>query len=334
MKRACVMIVGLGVMVSGGVAMAQDKPAVPPAPPTAPVADLPSVESLTAKMAKAVGGTEALAKVMTLHTVMSVNMMGQDMEMDSSWSRKGGRLMSVNSPMGAVTMGSDGKVTWMKQGEDYRLMAGDMAKNIGAQASIHMSMLDPTCRDKDEPLTVVGKEKFQDKECYKLSYSSKRRGTGFVFLDAESGLPVGSKQEQQNMTSVLGDWKKVDGVLFFHSIKVEGGQGAGEMKVTKLEVNKPEESAFALPDEVKKLADAEKKPDAPAAAIKLEDLPKDQQEKAKQAVEGLSKMPDVKSIKQMLEGIEMGIGQAPPESKKMMEYMAQEMRAEIKKRGG
>lgn len=327
MKRACVMIVGLGVMMGGGVAFAQDKPA-------AAAADLPSVEALQTKMVKAVGGAEALAKIQTLHTVAAVNMMGQDMEMDSSWSRKGGRLTSMSTPMGDVKMGTDGKVSWMKQGEDYRVIGDAMGRRAVAQAGIHMSMLDPTSRDKDEVLAVIGKEKFEDKECYKLSFKSPQRGEGFFYLDVESGLPAGATQTEQKSTSVLGDWKKVDGVLFFHSVKIKSAQGEGTLTVSKIEVNKPDESAFVLPDEVKKLA-ADKPADAaPAATIKLEDLPKDQQSQAKAMTENLGKIPDVKTLKQQLMGIEMGAGQAPPDKKKMMEYMAQEIRAEIKKRGG
>ncbi len=87
MKRACVMIVGLGVMLGGGSVFAQDKPA-------AAATDLPGLEALQTKMVKAVGGAEALAKIQTLHTVMTMNMMGQDIEMDSAWSRKGGRTRS------------------------------------------------------------------------------------------------------------------------------------------------------------------------------------------------------------------------------------------------
>jgi len=128
---------------------------------------------------------------------------------------------------------------------------------------------------------------------------------------------------------VLGDWKKVDGVLFFHSVKMDGQPG-GEMTITKLEVNTLSDADFALPDEVKKLASEKKDLAAP---IKLEELPADQQREAKQTVESLKKA-DTKVLKQTLSSMETGLQYMPEEKRKMMAYIVQETRAEIAKRGG
>jgi hypothetical protein len=194
-----------------------------------------------------------------------------------------------------------------------------------------------------DSVKVVGKESFADKDCYKLSYT--RKGTpGFFFFDADSGLPMGSVQEDgdRKSTTVLSDWKKVGGVLFFHAIKFEstgakarGGMN-GDFKVTLIEVNTLDDGAFALPEEVKKLA-ADRKPDSgsPAAAdeIKLSDLTEAEQKEAKQMTQSLGSM-DVKMLKQMETGIGMSIDHLPEGGKKkVMKYYVQEIRKEIAKRG-
>ena len=160
--------------------------------------------------------------------------------------------------------------------------------------------------------------------------------SSFMFFDTVSGMPLGAMEEASKGTMVFGDWKTVGGVQFFHSMKMQGmgrdKQGNGEVKVTKLELNTPDEAAFALPEEAKKLV-ADKKPDAAAGPeIKLEDLAKEDQQQAKQMMESLPAM-DAKTLKQMESSMGMGIDHVPPTKKKQMQFMLQEIRKEIKKRG-
>lgn len=299
--------------------------------------DLPTVETVLNKSVKAVGGREALDKIKSLHTVMKMNAQGMDMEMDCSWSRSGGRLVTMKMPMGEMSVGTDGTTAWTNNLMTGYSLATETSKGQLKLAAMMMTVVDPTCMDKEERagVKVVGKEQFQGKECYKLS--SPKTATdeaSFMFFDAESGMPMGSIQETGKGSMVLGDWKKIDGVLFFHSMKMEGagkrGEMNGELKITTIEVNKPDESAFALPEAVKKLA-AEKKTDAAAPEIKLEDLSSADQKEAKNMTQSLVAM-DTKMLKQMESSMGMGIDHMPADKKPLVKFYLQEIRKELAKR--
>jgi hypothetical protein len=332
MKRFA-LAVGLCIAAAGLVG-------VPPAlsASTLVAEDLPTVETVFNNSVKAVGGRAALDKIKTLHTVMTMNAQGQDVEMDGCWSRKGGRLTTMKMAMGEMSMGSDGTTAWMKNPMGAYSIAPENMKGQLKMAAMLMTVVDPTTMEKEElaQVKVLAKETFQGKACYKLSSpKTKSDEASFMFFDAESGLPVGSLQENGKGSMVFGDWKKVEGVMFFHSMKMEGmgkrGDGNGELKVTTIEVNKPDESAFALPDEVKKLA-TEKKSDAAAPEIKLSDLSKEDQKEAEQMMQGLGSM-DVKMLKQMESSMGMGIDHMPPDKKQLMKFYLQEIKKEIAKRG-
>jgi len=327
----------LALLVSASTpALAQNSPA-----PSAQSQDLPSAEKIAQRVVEAVGGQEALNKIRTLRVVMSMEAMGTEMTIETSWSRQGGRLSSTIMPGATMRMGTDGEVAWMTNPMDgsYALLPDTQREQLDDQASLHMAMLNPTKMAEDElsVFETVGQEQFAGRESYKCRYEDKEgAGSGFMYYDADTGMPLGFTQTQQSpmgqQTSTLtfGDWKEVAGVSFFHSLTIESAQMGGQaaqMKVTKLEANTLKPEHFEPPAEVKELlAQQDERPEGGQDEVALEDLTPEFQQQAKQMLANIRNAGSER-IQQTLDQIEQGLGMVPEgDQKNLMRYLAQELR--------
>lgn len=305
---------------------------------TATIADLPTPQAIFDNAVIAVGGKEAVEGIKTLHATLSMDMMGMVITMDTKWARAGGRHHTMNLPFGEMVMGTDGKIKWKKDPAGYALLEGDEARQFDSQVDMFGIILDPhrRARQDSKKIEVVGKEKFLDIECYRMSIVGKDDEKADVFFEVETGMPVGSKQavetEMGPMTSTIHftDWKPEAGVKFFRTIKITTDNPMMpemQMKVTKIEVNKVPDEIFVLPDEVKKLAEAKAAGKAEEEII-LEDLSPEQQDQVKQILSSL-KAAGKDAMKQQLPQMEQGARFAPPEIQTMLKYLAQEIKKEL-----
>jgi len=312
----------------------------------------PTADEVLAKAVEAVGGADAVSKINNLRTVMNMSMQGMTMEVESCWSRAGGRLAKTKVPMGGSTMetsvGTDGKVAWRKMPAGYELLSEKDARQLEHQTGGIMNMLDPErVKAGLESIENTGKQTFADKESWKL-HSRRKDGTeSDMFFDVTSGMPMGfesvEKQGDVEIRSrgVFSDWKEQEGVKFFNMMTVETSAQASPivMKVTTIEINKLDDKVFALPDEVKKLADAAGakggKTDAePAKEIKIEDLTPEQRKTAEQALEGMRQIKDPAQQKMMVQRMESVIPMMPANEQLPMKYAIQELKKEMAKAGG
>lgn len=312
--------------------------------------DLPSLDTVFEKAVESVGGKDKLGQIKSVHTVLTMSVMGRNITMENKWGRDGGRFSSNESPFGNSEMGSDGKVAWMKMpGDRYVLLDEQQADQLDSQASMHMNLLNPELMREDmEEMEVVAQEEFDGKAAYKVRFDPKEsEGSGFMYFDVRNGRPLGMMQTevtpmgQQTTTITLDDWKTIDGVQFFHLMKIESPampEGAVDMKITRLEVNKLGEDAFELPDKVKQLAaNAENSEGESEEAggegsanagdeIKLEDLPETYRERARSMVEQM-KAGGKDVITQTLQQLEGMIDSVPEgDDKQTLRYVIQELK--------
>lgn len=344
-KALCVLL------MAGSAAVAQNNNQGQPQQDNKPSAqqnqgDLPSLDKVFENAVESVGGKDKLEQIKSVHTVLTMTVMGTDIKMENKWGREGGRFSSNESPFGNSEMGSDGKVAWMKMpGDRYVLLDEQQADQLDSQASMHMNLLDPELMREDmEEMEVVAQEEFDGKAAYKVRFDPKEsEGSGFMYFDMRDGRPLGMTQTeqtpmgQQTTTITLGDWKTIEGVQFFHLMKIESPampEGSVDMKITKLEVNKLGEDAFELPDEVKQLAaNAENSEEAGGEGsadagdeIKLEDLPETYRERARSMVEQM-KAGGADAITRTLQQLEQMIDSVPEgDDKQTLRYVIQELK--------
>jgi hypothetical protein len=301
-------------------------------------AELPSVDEVFASAIKAVGGEEAVREIKTLHAIFEMDFQGQKIINDTSWSRDGGRLSKMSVPgMGEILQGTDGVTAWRKSPAGYTLLKGVEAKQFEGQANMYRMVLEPDSLAKEDAqsIEVQAREEFSGADCFRIHYISKDSQEGDVFFNAETGLLVGSRQTSQTprgaqtTTMTLTDWQETAGVMFFRTVNVQTGGGTNmapmALKATTLEVNTLPADAFALPDEVKKLAEAQK-PEAPAAGeIKLSDLGPAEQSQATEMIDGIKGAGDASIVKQTISSLQTAAQHAPEPQKKMYQYVIQEL---------
>jgi hypothetical protein len=322
-------------------------------------ADVPSAEQVMANAVKAMGGKDAINNIQTLRALLETQIDGPQgkmkIEMESLWSRKGGRLTRAKTPMGDMEMGTDGKTSWMKSPMGYGPLTGQQADALKDQSGMFINMLEPerTAKEEIAKLENAGVEKFADTECYRLHYTNKEGKEGDLYYSVDTGLPVGFQRTEASATTkmVLSDWKETSGVQVFRKINSSAAnQPAMTITVTEVEINKVDDSAFAVPEEAKKAlggaTSGETAPEpgkptsgaAPATGgseIRLEDLTPEQQTIAKRMAESLKSGGDVAKMKEAVARIEPTLGMiSDPAKRKPIEYAIQEVKKEIAKLGG
>ncbi|MCW5756593.1 MAG: hypothetical protein KIT54_05085 [Phycisphaeraceae bacterium] len=347
MSKISKLAAGLAILLVALSAFAQNNNAPTENRPQAGQQGLPTIDEVMDKATRAVGGRENLDNIKTLRSLMAMEVMGAKISIESLWSRKGGRYSKTESDFGNIEMGSDGKNAWMVMpGAGYSLLQGDEANQVDGQASIIMGMLDPkVSRERMDRIEVVGREEFKGRQCIKVYFEPKdSEGHGHMFYDEADGLPKGVRQTenspmgQQTSTIELSDWKTIEGVLFFHQLRIESPSmpgGALQMKITEIEINKVQESAFELPQAVKALVeDAAKKKAANedegnnggAPEIKFEDLPEELRNQTRTMLDQL-KSQGKSRIDMMLPAFEQQLASmAEGSEKQVLKYVIQELR--------
>jgi hypothetical protein len=157
-----------------------------------------------------------------------------------------------------ITQAYDGTVGWMLNPMSGRTdpepLPSEALKVMAEQADMDGPLID--YKAKGNTVELLGKEKTEGTECYKLKVTLKNGDVRTFFIDAESYIEV--KVESRTMIrgteqlgdTILGDWKEVGGILMAHS--VDSGQPGAPMRqkmtVDKIELDAPVDDArFAMP---------------------------------------------------------------------------------------
>lgn len=228
-----------------------------------------TVDQIVSKHLKALGGTEALKAIKTMR-VTGKMIAGPGMEMPMTIEIKKPSQMRVEvSAMGqSIIQVLNGKDSWMVNpmmgSTEPTPMPADMISKAEEQAQFEGPLAN--YKERGSTLDLLGKEKADGTDVYKLKLVDKSGQESTLFVDADSYLlsRISNKTKVQNMdvlvTVKMGDFKAVSGVMFAHSLDITmDGMPMGNQQMTleKIEVNVPiDEARFQMP----------KKAVAPAAA--------------------------------------------------------------------
>ena len=157
-----------------------------------------------------------------------------------------------------ITQSYDGTTGWMLNPlsgrTDPEVVPSDTLKSMEQQADLDGPLVD--YKAKGHTVELLGKEKVEGTDCYKLKASLKSGDSMTYFIDAETHLEI--KIEGRTMVrgteqlseTLVGDWKEVGGILMPHSI--DSGQPGAPMRqkitIEKIELNVPLDAGrFAMP---------------------------------------------------------------------------------------
>ena len=232
-----------------------------------------SVDEILAKYVQARGGTEKLKSVKTIKTTATMTM-GPGMEFPGTVIQKRPDLARLEFTAQGLTVvqAYDGKQAWQIMPfmgkKDPEPMAAEEAKETEEMADVDGPLVD--YKSKGHQVELLGKEKVEGTDAYKLKLTLRNGDVQTVYLDADSFLQIkevdkrtvrGTEQETE---SAIGDYKEVNGILFPFAIEnsVKGSDQKQKITISKIELNVPvDDSIFKMPAAAPK-ADAPKT-DAP-----------------------------------------------------------------------
>jgi zinc protease len=266
------------ILAPGWTLLAQAPAAEPALAPSAPAADalFPKAEVVLERYIEAIGGRTALEKITSRKMVSTMEMPTANMKMTSTvWSQAPNvQVMEMSIPgMGEMFRGTDGTIAWEVTPMGPRLLKGAELRETLRLSMFHIDLKYSEIYEKIE---VVGKERVERQECYKVAFTPKEGEPSTSFYSMDTGLMVKSmttvKHQMGPMKSesLLSDYREVDGVKIPHQVKASTAGVPGEMIMTvdKVEHNVeiPAEK-LQPPPAIQKLLEKEKnKPasDAPA----------------------------------------------------------------------
>ena len=218
-----------------------------------------TVDDIIAKNNDAKGG---LAKQQALQSVRMTGRMtvGPGIEAPIVLEIKRPKSMRIDIAVQGmtITQAYDGTTGWMLNPmsgrTDPEVMPPDTLKSMEQQADIDGPLVG--YKEKGHTVELLGKEKIEGTDCYKIKATLKNGDSLTYFIDAESNLEIKIdgrtmvRGTEQLSETLIGDWKDVGGILMPHSI--DNGQPGAPMrqKITleKIDLNVPlDASRFAMP---------------------------------------------------------------------------------------
>jgi len=229
-----------------------------------------TADELIEKNIKARGGMEKLKSVKSIRMTGKM-MMGQGMEAPLVMEVKRPGMTRLEFTLQGMTgvQAYDGKEGWMLMPfmgkKDPEPMSADDLKEAEEQADMDGPLVD--YKSKGHQVELLGKEKVEGSDAWKLKVTMKNGDIAYLYLDGEYFLQIKSETKrkiQGNEVEVegsIGDYKEVEGLMLPHSMEagLKGSPQKQKIVIEKVELNVPmEDSRFKMP-EVKK-AEPEAKP--------------------------------------------------------------------------
>jgi len=228
-----------------------------------------TVDEVIAKANEARGGLEKMKAVQSVRMKGKMTM-GPGLEAPITIEMKRPKNARMEFTIQGMTgvQAYDGQQAWgispmgSKQPEP---MPAEMAKDLDNQADIDGPLVD--YKAKGHQLELVGKEKVEGSDAWKIKVTLKSGDVQYIYLDADSHLGIrneakrtirGSEVELEN---TIGDYKEVGGLLWPHSIQ-SGAKGRPEKQsfaFESIEVSPAiEDARFKMPAPAPKPAEAPK----------------------------------------------------------------------------
>jgi outer membrane lipoprotein-sorting protein len=237
-----------------------------------------TVDELIAKNVNAKGGMAKLRSINSIRVTGNFEAGGMQAGFVELEKRPNKLRRDVSIQGLTLTQAYDGQSGWQivpfTGKKDPEAMGGDDLKNMEEEADIDGPLMD--YKQKGHKVELVGKEKIEGTDAYNIKVTLKNGNVRNIYLDADSFLEIKTtgkvtvRGTEVTFNTSLGDYKKVDGVMFPFSIEQhqEGGQG-GEQKITieKVEFNIPvDDASFKMPAVTATPAPKEKTEPSPAPA--------------------------------------------------------------------
>jgi outer membrane lipoprotein-sorting protein len=217
-----------------------------------------TVDEVIAKANEARGGLEKMKAVQSVRITGKMTM-GPGLEAPMTIEMKRPRNARMEFTIQGMTgvQAFDGQQAWgisPMGSQKAEPLPPEMAKDLDNQADIDGPLVD--YKAKGHQVELVGKEKVEGTDAWKLKVTLKTGDVQYVFLDADSHLEIRNESRriirgsEMEIETTIGDYKEAGGVLWPHSIQ-SGAKGRPEKQILsfdKIEINPViDDSRFKMP---------------------------------------------------------------------------------------
>ena len=218
-----------------------------------------TVDEIVAKSVEARGGMDKLKAVKSIRSTGKMEL-GPGMEAPGTMFQKRPNMVRVEFTVQGLTavQAYDGKSAWMIMPftgkKDPEAMTADDTKEMEEDADIDGPLVD--YKAKGNTVELLGKEKLEGTDAYKLKVTLKNGDVKTIYLDADSYLEIKEEGKrtvrgsEQEFESSLSDYREVEGVMFPFAVESgpKGSQQKQKLTIDKIELNLPaEDSSFKMP---------------------------------------------------------------------------------------
>lgn len=226
----------------------------------APAAAQTTADEVIARHIEALGGMEKLKAVKSVRMTGKMTV-GPGIEAPIVMELKRPNAMRLDITLQGMTgsQAYDGTTGWTLmpfQGSKVpQQMAEEEMKMAQEQADMDGPLID--YKAKGHTVELVGKEKVEGADAYRLKVSLKNGVVRNLFIDAEHFLQIKEESKRTirgaevETETILGDFKEVDGMMFPHSIDSgqKGSPQRQKLAIEKIELNVPiDDARFKMPE--------------------------------------------------------------------------------------
>ena len=219
-----------------------------------------TVDEIIAKNIAAKGGMDKLKAVKTVRMTGRMTIgPGIEAPVVMELQRPNTMRMDITVQGMTLSQGFDGAKAWILnplQGSKVpQEMSAEEKSMVEEQADIDGPLMD--YKSKGHKAELLGKEKVEGSDAYKLKLTLKNGVIRTFYIDAEHFLEIKEESKrtirgtETDGETIYGDYKEVGGMMFPHSI--DGGQKGNpqrqKLAVEKIEINVPlDATRFKMPE--------------------------------------------------------------------------------------
>ena len=222
-----------------------------------------TVDEVIAKHVEARGGLDKIKAVQSMKMTGKMTVgPGIEAPISLEMKRPASVRLDITFQGNMGTQAYDGKTGWgispMSAKKDPEPMSAEDIKDMEEQGDMDGPLVDT--KAKGHTVELMGKEKVEGSDAYKLKVTLKTGDLRYVYIDADSYLELkteakrtvrGSEVETESVSS---DYKEVGGLILPYTIQ-QGAKGQPQKQtitVDKIELNLPiDDARFKMPEATK-----------------------------------------------------------------------------------
>ena len=219
-----------------------------------------TVDEVIAKHLEARGGLDKIRAVQSMKMTGKMTVgPGIEAPITLEMKRPASVRLDITFQGNTGTQAYDGKTGWgispMAAKKDPEPMSAEDIKDMEEQADMDGPLVDT--KTKGHTVELMGKEKVEGSDVYKLKLTLKTGDIRYIYIDADSHLELkteakrtvrGSEMETESVSS---DYKEVGGLILPYTIQ-QGAKGQPQKQtitVDKIELNLPiDDARFKMPE--------------------------------------------------------------------------------------